>query len=443
MVLIADFSPTHKKGGHPRQNKKREITTLGSQKNYPEYMTSSRPGFDEGSPSRLHPTGRGVGQEDTRLLVRPSAPIATITTATNIAAPPTQGFPPAPSSNQINNNNTRKNPSPTALCSAGGGASVYSPSSPGPPSPTQGFTSTATKAHALTPRLTGSSGGGTSHRHHYSAYTSYHHQPRHHSTSSSSLPGGEAALSLAPEYIEVTHHDMLYRIPMSFLVNDHPGGAYSMLQYDGKDISDFFGGHSENAHKKLQMWLRGPAHPVGWNGGNNGSASSQPAGGPGAGPSSSFPRASFFSRLFFFLRSAGRARDSSDGLLAGGVLTSNSPIPVLSSSTGPSGSSSAIVSGGAGGGVFLGQTVSYSEEALMLLEWREHREDLRRLSATGPNSLSTQWPVGSGILKVSILLLCAGAGLTAIGVTSLGRHKRDNFLAGVMAAYAAFQKADQ
>eukprot|EP00796_Vickermania_ingenoplastis_P009363 gene9363-6583_t len=86
-----------------------------------------------------------------------------------------------------------------------------------------------------------------------------HHHRRHRHHGQDGAGSHSSALSASPEYIQVTLHGMLYRIPMSFLINDHPGGAYSMLQYDKKDISHFFGGHSENAHRRMNTWLRGPA----------------------------------------------------------------------------------------------------------------------------------------------------------------------------------------
>lgn len=68
--------------------------------------------------------------------------------------------------------------------------------------------------------------------------------------------------STVADYMQVTLHGMVYRIPMSFVVNDHPGGAYAMLQYHNCDISNFFGGHSESAHRRLEMWCLGPAESV-------------------------------------------------------------------------------------------------------------------------------------------------------------------------------------
>lgn len=75
--------------------------------------------------------------------------------------------------------------------------------------------------------------------------------------SSSISSNAEAAGDHPIDYVEVRLHGMFYRVPLSFVLQEHPGGAQAILQSHKRDITPVFHGHSEEAHRKMRMWILG------------------------------------------------------------------------------------------------------------------------------------------------------------------------------------------
>lgn len=62
--------------------------------------------------------------------------------------------------------------------------------------------------------------------------------------------------------MHVTYNGKPYRVPMSYINNEHPGGPDEILPYaGGLDITDAFAdaGHSADAEAMLAMYLAGTA----------------------------------------------------------------------------------------------------------------------------------------------------------------------------------------
>lgn len=62
----------------------------------------------------------------------------------------------------------------------------------------------------------------------------------------------------APQGIRVIYREMVYLVPMAFILQDHPGGMEAILQHQGQDISFFFSDHSPAAQQRMKMWKIGP-----------------------------------------------------------------------------------------------------------------------------------------------------------------------------------------
>lgn len=62
-------------------------------------------------------------------------------------------------------------------------------------------------------------------------------------------------------HIRVTYKGKAYRIPLTYINEEHPGGPDEILPYAGKDITEAFtqNGHSADAEATLMMFLDGTA----------------------------------------------------------------------------------------------------------------------------------------------------------------------------------------
>lgn len=59
------------------------------------------------------------------------------------------------------------------------------------------------------------------------------------------------------ETLPVQYNGVSYRIPMSFVLKEHPGGKDLLLQYQGRDITEAFedADHSHDAYEMLEEWI--------------------------------------------------------------------------------------------------------------------------------------------------------------------------------------------